>query len=264
MNTNQARPVKTTLTSIKIVREIKRREGASLTEIAEALELANSTVHNHLATLSKEGFLVRQGQQYHVGLRFLQFGEYARNRRDAYKPAKIQVYRLAESTNEEVNFAIEENGFMFSIEYVMGDSNPMNPEAGSQFLKNGSRFHMHNSAPGKAILSELSSTDVERILDLRGLPATTENTLTDRDDLIEELEIIRERGYAINDEELQRGFRSIGAPVHLSDGTILGALSIGGPAYRFKVETPAINGSVNTLLDAINHVENEIAELESL
>lgn len=263
MNTNRARPVKTTRTSIRIVREIKRRGGASLTEVADALDLGKSTVHNHLATLTEEGFLIRQGQQYDVGLGFLQLGEYARNRREVYKPAKIQVYRLAESTNEEANFAIAENGFMFSIEYVMGDPNPMNPEAGSQFLKIGSKFHIHNSAPGKAVLSELPSEEVERILELRGLPATTDNTLTERDELADELETIHEQGYATNDEELQQGFRSIGAPVHCSDGTVLGALSIGGPAYRFEVEPPAVTGSVNTLLNAIEHVEDEIDQLES-
>lgn len=75
---------------------------------------------------------------------------------------------------------------MFSTEYVMGDSTPMNPEAGSQFLKIGSKFRIHNSAPGKAVLSELASEEVEGILELQGFPATTENTLTDRDEFIED------------------------------------------------------------------------------
>jgi DNA-binding IclR family transcriptional regulator len=263
MNDSRARPVETTLTSIRIVREIERRGGASLTEIAETVEIGKSTAHNHLHTLTEENFLVREGRQYHVGLGFLQLGEYARNRRESYRPTKLQVYRLAESTNEEANFAIAENGFMFSIEYVMGDPNPMNPEAGSRFLEIGSKFHMHNSAPGKAVLSELPAEDVERVLELRGLPATTERTSTERNELIDELETIREQGYATNDEELQRGFRSIGAPVHCPDGTVLGSLSIGGPAYRFGIEPPAVTESVNALLDAIARAEEEIARLES-
>lgn len=150
MNDTKARPVKTTLTSIQIMREIKRRGGASMTDIADALDLAKSTVHNHLATLVEEGFLVEQNRRYHIGLEFLELGEHARNRRELYAPAKIQVYRLAEATNEEANFAIVENDFMFSVEYVMGDANPMNPEIGSQFFKAGSKFHLHNSASGKA------------------------------------------------------------------------------------------------------------------
>lgn len=264
MHNNQARPVETTLTSLQIVREIKRQDGASMTEIAEELDLGKSTVHNHLATLTNEGFLVRRNQHYFIGLRFLQFGEYARNQREVYKPAKTEVYRLAESTNEEVSFAIAENGLMFSVEYMMGDPSPTNPEAGSQFLKIGSRFHMHNSAPGKAILAELSLDDLDQILELRGLPTTAENTITERDELINELEAVREQGYATNDEELKRGFRSVGATIHHPDGTVLGALSIGGPAYRFEVASPEETGVVDTLSDATKHVENEIDQLDSL
>jgi IclR family acetate operon transcriptional repressor len=261
MHDNKARPVETTLTSLQIVREIKQQSGASMTEIAEELDLGKSTVHNHLATLTKEGLLVRQNQRYFVGLGFLQLGEYARNRREAYKPAKMKVYRLAESTNEEVNFAVAENGFMFSIEYMMGDPSPANPVAGSQFLEIGSRFHMHNSAPGKAVLSELPPDEVEGILQLRGLPATTDDTITEKDAFLSELETIRDQEYATNDEELERGFRSIGAPIHHPDGTVLGALSIGGPAYRFQIDSSAESGSIAALLAAVERVENEITQI---
>jgi DNA-binding IclR family transcriptional regulator len=263
MNDTQARPVKTTRTSIRIGREIQRQNGATLTELSTVLDLAKSTVHNHLATLVDEGLLVEDDGQYHVGLRFLEFGEHARNRRDDYTPAKIQVYRLAESTNEEANFAVAENGYMYSIEYVMGDANPNNPAVGSTFLKVGSKFRMHNSAPGKAVLSALSADRVETILDRRGLPATTENTITDRETLFEELEIVREQGYATNDEELEVGFRSIAAPVTLDDGTVLGGLSIGGPAYRFDLDEAAIGRSVDILRNAVDDVEREIGQLST-
>lgn len=260
MHDNKARRVETTLTSLQIIRKIKQQNGASLTEIAEKLDLGKSTVHNHLATLTDEGFLVRQNQCYFVGLEFLQLGEYARNRREVYKPAKLEVYQLAESTNEEVNFAVAENGYMFSIEYMMGDPSPANPEAGSHFLEVGSRFHMHNSAPGKAVLSELPREKMEQILQLRGLPATTDDTVTEKGTLLSELETIREQGYATNNEELERGFQSVGAPIHHPDGTVLGALSIGGPAYRFQVDPSSESGSLDALLAAVERVEDEITQ----
>lgn len=259
---NQARPVKTTQTSLEIVEEIRRKNGSTLTELATALELAKSTVHNHLATLTEAGYLVKEGSHYHVGLRFLQFGEHARSRRELYTPAKIQVYRLAESTNEEANFAVMENGHMYSVEYVMGDANPSNPAVGSTFLKVGSRFQMHNSAPGKAVLSQLPRERVSTIVDQHGLPATTENTITDRETLFDELDDIQGQGYATNDEELETGFRSIAAPLALPDGTVVGSLSIGGPAYRFNLEEQSIGRSVDILQEAIENVEQEIRQLQ--
>jgi DNA-binding IclR family transcriptional regulator len=56
MNANRAHPVKTTRASIRIVRAIRRRDGASLTEIADVLDIGKGTAHNHLATLTEEGF----------------------------------------------------------------------------------------------------------------------------------------------------------------------------------------------------------------
>lgn len=260
MDTNKARMVTTTLTSIQILKHVQEMDGATLSDLAEELGRAKSTVHNHLATLTQEGLLVREQRQYHIGLRCLEFGEYARNRKQLYKPIKIRVYRLAESTNEEANFAVEENGLMYTIEYVMGDANPSNPEAGSQFLNTGSKYHMHNSAPGKAILAEYNDESVEQIIDRYGLPATTENTITDTEELFNELERIRERGYATNDEELERGYRAIAASVTGPQNTIIGALSIGGPAYRFKLADSELHNSVSTLLDAIESVESELRE----
>lgn len=260
MGTNNARTVKTTQTSIQILQHVRDMDGATLSDLAEELGRAKSTVHNHLATLTREGFLVRERRQYHIGLRCLEFGEHARNRKQLYKPIKIQVYRLAESTNEEVNFAIEENGRMYTIEYVMGDANPSNPETGSQFLTVGSKFDMHDSASGKAILAEYDAESVERIIDRYGLSATTENTITDEEELFEELERTRERGYATDDEELKRGYRGIAAPVKGPQNEVIGALSIGGPAYRFELTEPDINNSASTLLHAIESVESELRE----
>jgi IclR family acetate operon transcriptional repressor len=260
MNMNNARTVKTTRTSIQILKLVRDMDGATLSDLAEELGRAKSTVHNHLATLTREGLLVRERRQYHIGLRCLEFGEYARNRKQLYTPVKIQVYRLAESTNEEANFAVEENGQMYTIEYVMGDANPSNPEAGSQFLDVGSKYHMHDSASGKAILAEYDDELVEQIIDRYGLSLTTENTITDTAELFEELERIRDQGYATNDEELERGYRAIAASVNGPQNTVIGALSIGGPAYRFEITEPEINNSASTLLDAIESVESELKE----
>lgn len=263
MDTNNARPVKTTQTSLRLLECVKERNGATLTELAEEVDLAKSTIHNHLSTLTNENFLVKEGQTFHVGLASLEYGIHARDRRNVYRPAKIQVYRLAESTNEEACFAVCQNGLMYTIEYVMGDANPSNPEAGSEFLKVGSKFYMHNSAVGKAVLAEYDVDQLTKILDHYGLPATTENTITDRDALLEELEAIRERGYATNDEELERGFRSIAVTVNGPDMPVIGSLLVGGPAYRFKLTAPEVNEAVMALLDAVDSVEAEIQEMVS-
>lgn len=262
-NMSNARPVKTTKTSMRIVDEIRDRDGATLAELNAKLDLGRTTLYNHLSTLTDEQFLTKQGECYHVGLRFLEYGEFARNRRPVYNPAKIQVHRLAEATNEEAIFAVEENGLMFTIEYVMGDANPSNPEAGSQFLKVGSKFNMHSSASGKAVLSELPRKKVQRIIDRHGLAPTTDSTITDEDELLSELSEIREQGFATNDEELERGYRSIAVPILDAGGEVIGALAVGGPAYRVELSSPEVENVVSTLNESIQRVEDAMSQFSA-
>ncbi|MGB9958820.1 IclR family transcriptional regulator (plasmid) [Haloferax prahovense] len=252
---SKPRPVKTTMASMSIVQEIKNQNGATLADLTESLNYGRTTLYNHLSTLQQEELVTKCGQEYHVGLRFLELGEYARNRRPEYTPAKVQTYRLAEATNEEAMFAVEENGLMYTIEYVMGDANPSNPEAGSQFIRVGSKYHMHNTAAGKAILSQFSPDDTQSVIDRHGLPATTDRTITDEDELRVELNRVRERGYAVNDEELQQGFRSIAVPVLGVGDDVIGAFSVGGPAYRFKLTQPRLDDVYETLTTSLERID---------
>ena len=147
---------------------------------------------------------------------------------------------------------------MYTIEYVMGDLNPSNPEAGSQFIRVGSKYNMHNSATGKAVLSRLSEERVQDIIEEHGLPETTERTITSEDELLAEIGRIRERGYAVNDEELKSGYRSIAVPVFGIDEEVIGAFSVGGPAYRFDLNQPRVDNVVSTLSTSLDRTEEAI------
>jgi DNA-binding IclR family transcriptional regulator len=80
-------------------------------------------------------------------------------------------------------------------------------------------------------LSHLPERRVEEIIDQRGLPAKTNNTITDADELFDELETIREQGFAIDNEENITGLKCIAAPV-LGNDSVKGALSVSYPISR--------------------------------
>lgn len=86
----------------------------------------------------------------------------------------------------------------------------------------------------EAILGFLPENRVHEILDQHGLPERTAKTITDRTTLFDELETIRERSYAYNDEEEVEGLRAVGAPVIDRDETVLGSLSVAGPTSQLK------------------------------
>ncbi|RLM53283.1 IclR family transcriptional regulator [Halobellus sp. Atlit-31R] len=237
MNDDGRPTVQTTQTSIEILDAVRRRDGARLTEIADAVGLAKSTAYKHLVTLEQNGFLRRDGNTYRVGLGFLGYSEHVRLGWPGFEQATEAVSELTERTQEEVDFVVEDNGRVTTLvesyhPWVKYDNSVGTDESESYRARVGDSYGMHSTAAGLAILAEHADDRVRRIVDRRGLPERTEYTITDRESLFEALEQIRENGYAVNDQGYTEGMRSLGTAVTGPDGAVAGALSVAGPTYR--------------------------------
>ncbi|MFC7157069.1 IclR family transcriptional regulator [Halomarina halobia] len=226
-NTNDT-VVKSAETAFAIVETLREREGARITELAAELGMAKSTVHRHLNTLYRCGYITREGHEYHVGLRFLELSEHARDRRREYVLARDKVEELARETAERAQFIVEEHGQGVYVHLETG-AHAVHTDSGV-----GKRIPLHATSAGKAILARWSDEAVERLLDEHGLEQLTDQTLTEREDLFAQLAEIRERGYSVNNQENTRGIRAVGVPVSGPDGRVIGALSVSGPTHRMK------------------------------
>lgn len=227
--------VRTTERSLAIVGLVQRRGGAGLATLVDELDLAKSTVYKHLCTLERNGYLVKEDGTYHIGLKFHHRGEYARLRKRGYRLAGRTVRDLAERTNEEVDFVVENDGRVITIHESYHPSNPYHDEvdfSAGDLSRSGTYYHMHCTAAGKAILAGLPAERVESIVEKWGLPERTDRTRTTLRALYEDLERARERGYAVADEEYADGLRAIGVAVENPDGSLLGGLSMSVPTYR--------------------------------
>ncbi|XVH33420.1 IclR family transcriptional regulator (plasmid) [Haloferacaceae archaeon DSL9] len=223
-------PVRTVEKSFAIIQALKELDGAGVTEIADTLGFGKSTVHNHLSTLEEHEYVVKEGDTYRLSLRFLELGGYTRNRMEFYKTAKPEIRRLAEETGELANMATYEYGRCVYLYRSKGsDAVDLDTYAGFPIA-------MHNTALGKSILAHLPDSEVHEILDVRGMEATTEHTITDRDELFAELQEIRERGYAFDREERLNGLRCVAAPIKHSEGRIWGSISVASPTRRMRDE----------------------------
>lgn len=220
----------TTSKSFEIIQALYEHDGASLSTLNESLDVPKSTIHRHLATLQQHGYVHREDDQYQVGFRFLELGEYTRNRKEAYKLAEEPVRTLAEETGERAQFVVEEQGRGIYLYIETGE------HAVRTGLSVGHRVYLHSTSAGKVILSHLPEERVTAILDEQGLPPLTEETMTDPDELKEELEAIRERGYAFNREENIKGLRAVSGPVTDENDELIGVLSVSGPSHRMKGE----------------------------
>jgi len=224
------RSVDAVKTSCTILEELYQLNEAGVTELAERLDISKAGVHSHLATLQEEEFVVKNGDKYQLSLRFLDFGEVAKRNIDVYDVVETEVSKLSERTGEVAQFMVEEHGWGIYIAKERGESGVRT----AAYV--GARKHLHCTGVGKAILANLPRERVDDIIDKRGLPPKTENTITDREELYEELESIRSAGVSVDDEEILHGVRCVAVPVVSQRKGLLGAISISGPTSRLKGE----------------------------
>lgn len=225
-------PVQTTQKSLDIIEKLSELGSAGVTELAEELGMNKSIVHNHLRTLVEREYVIVSDEEYSLGLRFFQLGGKTRKDQKIYQIAKNEIDKTASEIQASVNLAVEENG---KCVYLYRACEDQSIDLG--FSYEGMYEHMHQTAVGKAIMAYFPQERVEVIVERHGLPQRTDHTITDFDELMEDLTQVRERGYAVDDEESILGLRCVAAPIKTSDEEILGSISVSGPKSRFKNET---------------------------
>ncbi|MDG5761662.1 IclR family transcriptional regulator [Natronococcus sp. A-GB1] len=216
--------------NLNIINFLHEHERARITEIANELEWTKGTIHCHLATLLENEYVVRDGEHYKLGLRYLELGESVKERLGVYDVVTDELDDLAEECDELVQFATEEHGRAVYL-YKKGGERAVQTASSV-----GKREYLHCISLGKAILAYYPRERVEEIIDEYGLPGYTDQTITNREELFDQLETIRERGYAFDDEEKIEGLRCVAAPVKASKDEVLGAVSISGPSSRMTGE----------------------------
>jgi len=226
--TDRESRVTTTQLSLDILEVVLRHNGARLPDVVDELDVAKSTAHKHLTTLRDNGYLLKSGDTYRIGLKFLNFGEHARTRWPGFPLIEEAVAELTERTDEECDFVAPDGGRIITIaesyhKWVKYGGEGRNESSKEYRAHTGSYYYMHATGSGVAILAAYPRERIEEIIEQWGLPARTEYTVTTREELYEMLERVRERGYAVDDQGYTEGMRSVGRAVHGPDGDVIGA-----------------------------------------
>lgn len=228
-NEHQSRTVDAVQTSLDIIGYLKNVESAGITDIAEFVDRSKGTVHSHMTTLVQNEFVVNEDGEYRLSLQYLDLAEAVTDQLQIYDAVVKELDDLAEECNELVQFATEEYGRAVYVYKIGGE------DAVQTASSIGNREYMHSIALGKSMLAHMTGCRVEEIVDRHGLPEFTDATITSRKALFEELETIRDRGFAFDRQERIEGLRCIAAPITMND-EMMGAISISGPASRFRGE----------------------------
>ena len=247
-----SKTLRTTETSIEILNLLEEVDGARVSEIADRMGKPKSTIHGHLATLKEKQFVIQEGDFYLLGPELLRLGNQVRTRESGFVLARKFTERLFEETGLRSTFAVEMGGRAVFLHTASGN------KMGWAHEQLGNSLYLHNTAVGKAILAELPDSRIGQIIDRWGLPAETENTITDRDALFAELETIHEQGYAVNRAENFKELYAIGDAATRHPGDVIGGFSVTGPEH-------AVTGAdreaelARTVTDIVTEFELELA-----
>src|SRR5882724_10154984 len=225
------------------------REDLSLFELSERLDLHKSTIHRLLMVLERHRLVERhlENGKYGLGLKLFELGQNAFARLGIGERARPHLERLASAAGETAHLCALDDGEVLYLEKVEPTRTVRVPSGV------GHRNPAHCTAVGKALLADLPEAELDALIRRRGLKEHTRNTITTPALLKRELRTIRERGYAIDDEEIEEGLRCIGAPVRDHSGRVVASMSVAGPAFRLtRARTAAVARLVTKAAEALS------------
>lgn len=197
-----------------------------VSELARELTLSRSTAHRYISTLARLGYLTQDpdSKRYRLGPRVLDLGFAAINSMDVREIAAPHLRALSDATGYTVNLAILDGTDVVYIDRCRSGG-PGQTEIDLN-LHVGARLPAYCTAMGKAIIAFLPADRREQLIERIDFAPRGPNTLTSADAFRAALELIRESGIAVNDEELAYGLRSIAAPIHAHSGEVVAALNL--------------------------------------
>ncbi len=194
----------------------------SLTQLSRELSISKSTMVNILKTLETFGYIQKlPNSHYRLGIELLEMSYHIRASLPILHYAIPIMEEIQRQSGQIVYLTIPKKGRAFYLQSV----NPGNRNI--SYSITGRCTPMHCSSCGKVMLSEMPENMVDLIINTWGLPRFTTTTVTDRDALKAELQIIRERGYALENCEEFPNVKGVAVPI-CSSNRLLGALSLTG------------------------------------
>lgn len=249
------RPRETIPTNLRLLMVLEEvaRVGVPVTptEVNAALELPKPTIHRLFATLEEEGFLQRDmdGRTYSPGPRMRVLAASTLSSLRIRTARQAILKRLSREIGETCNIALPDRDAMIYLERVETEW-PLRIQ-----LPQGTRVPFHCTASGKMYLSTLAPNHLQRYLNAATLTGHTDNTITDRDALLAELDEVGRNGYSLDREEFMPDMIALAVPIMESNDRLMATLSFHAPTQRFD-ETRAVG-----YLDALREASRELSLL---
>ena len=227
----------------------------SLTEIAGRIKMPKSTVHRLLATLENKRFIKRDKTTglYHLGLRFIEMATLVLQDLDLERWAQPYLQRLCAECGETADLAVLDGEQVVYLQVVES------PQRVKLAAAVGQRLPAFCTATGKAFMAYLPDERVNKILST-SLTRYTDNTRVSLEELRDDLQLTRQRGFAISEQEYEKDINAVAAPILNDAGYPLMVIAIVGPSFRLSRERMMVLGqSIRVTIEAITREVGQAA-----
>ncbi|WP_018664996.1 IclR family transcriptional regulator [Heyndrickxia acidiproducens] len=224
---------------------------ANLQEIYTALNTSKSTVLKILNTLCSIDYVKRdeETKKYTLGTALIRYGEAARKSFDIVNIAEPELIELNEALGETIHMGIYERDQIIYVKKLNGK--------GKIILRSqvGHSLDLYCSAMGKAYLAELSKEEVLAYLQRTPLVKMAKNTITDPEQLLKNLQTVKECGYAVDDRENEDEIYCVGTVLKYN-GRVEGMISVSSPIFRINEEKK--QKTIALILEARQKIESKM------
>ena len=218
--------------ALALLTALASSDKATLSDLALRTGVPPSSAHRLLMTLQAGRFVEfdETTAEWAVGIEVFRVGSSFLRRTRVTEAAREQMRALVAQTGETANLGIADGGEVVFVGQ-MESAQPIRA-----FFAAGVRAPMHSSGIGKALMAAMPRDRVEALLQRTGLPGFTPRTLTAPADLFADLDRIRARGWALDDEERHEGMRCVASAIFNPHGEVVAGISISGPAVRLGAD----------------------------
>lgn len=204
--------------------------GMSLAEVSRVGALPKPTAHRLLSVLAEAGMVREDGRGgYGLGPECLVLGSAFLDGLDLRREARGVLEALVERTGETCHLGIRDGNRAVYVEKVES------PQMVQLRSRVGLIAPLHTTALGKVLLAYGEEAEVEALF-AADVEKRTANTITELDEFRANLDLVRERGFAVDDVENEEGIRCVAAPVFDHEERVVASISVSGPEYRLSLE----------------------------
>lgn len=232
-----------------ILQALGEQKEIGVTELSQRIMMSKSTVYRFLQTMKSLGYVTQEGEsdKYALSLRLFELGAKALEHQDLIAIADLYMRRLGKETKETLHLGALDDDSVIYLHKIDSEYNLR------MYSRVGRRRPIYSTGLGKVLTAWLDESEVRELFSRIDFVPFTEKTLRNIDDYLQHLVLVREQGYAEDNEEMEAGLRCFAVPIYNRLGHIIAGLSLSLPLVRVQEsEVPKLVAKLHQSAAAIS------------